>query len=290
MPAGRAVWKGHLRFNMVVVPVAAYTAAASGGGGISFNQIHRDCNQRIKLVKTCPVHGEVRNDEIVKGYEYDKGQYAIVDPAEIEKLKTKGDKAISIEAFVGCDTIDPRYFSGSNYYLLPEGMVGQKPYNLLTRAMRDSKRYGFARVFFSGHDQLVLVRPLGKTLVMSLLSYQQEMKDHHDFEGDVADVDLPANEMKLARTLIDAMSVSDKEFDYASHRDTYQDNLRTLVEAKIKGEEVASVEEVESEPRTINLLEALEKSLAAASRKSKPAKLVAPSPAAATKARKRKTS
>src|SRR5215213_9669620 len=152
MAAGRAVWKGHLRFNMVVVPVAAYTAASSGGGGIAFNQIHRDCNQRIKYTKMCPVHGEIRNDEIVKGYEYEKGQYAIVDPAEIEKLKTKGDKSISIEAFVGCDTVDPRYFSGSNYYLLPDGVVSQKPYNLLVRAMRESKRYGFAKVFFSGHD------------------------------------------------------------------------------------------------------------------------------------------
>jgi len=290
MAAGRSVWKGHLRFNMVVVPVAAYTAAASGGGGISFNQIHRDCNQRIKLVKTCPEHGEVRNDEIVKGYEFEKGQYAIVDPAEIEKLKTQGDKAISIESFVGCDTVDPRYFSGSNYYLLPDGMVGQRPYNLLTRAMRESKRYGFAKVFFSGHDQLVLVRPVGKTLVMSLLSYQQEMKPHHEFEGDIADVDLPANEMKLARTLIDAMSVSDKEFDLASYRDTYQDNLRTLVEAKIKGEEVATVLDVEQEPRVINLMDALEKSLAAAAKK-KPPKLVAPSPAATAKQiRKRKTS
>lgn len=290
MPAGRSVWKGHLRFNMVVVPVAAYTAAASGGGGISFNQLHRDCNQRIKYAKMCPEHGEVRGDDIVKGYEYEKGQYAIIDPAEIEKLKTKGEKAISIESFVGCDTIDPRYFSGSNYYLLPDGVVGQRPYNLLTRAMRESKRYGFAKVFFGGHDQLVLVRPVGKTLVMSLLSYQQDMKPHHEFEGDVADVELPANEMKLARTLIDAMSVSDKEFDYSAYRNTYQDNLRTLVEAKIKGEEVASVEEVEHEPRVINLMEALEKSLVAAASKKKPAKLVAPSPAAAVKGRKRKTS
>ncbi|MDQ3439630.1 MAG: Ku protein [Planctomycetota bacterium] len=292
MAAGRAVWKGHLRFNMVVVPVAAYTAAVSGGGGISFNQIHRDCNQRIKLLKTCPVHGEVRSDEIVKGYEYEKGNYAIIDPSEIEKLKTKGDKSISIDAFVGCDTIDPRYFNGSNYYLLPDGMVSQKPYNLLVRAMTQSKRYGFAKVFFSGHDQLVLVRPVGKTLVMSLLAFEQEMKSHHEFEGDVADVELPANEMKLARTLIDAMSVTDREFDFAGYRDTYQDNLRTLVEAKIAGREVAAVEDVEQEPRVINLMEALEKSLAAATSKKarKPPKLVAPSPAAAAKGRKRKTS
>ncbi|HEV2294007.1 MAG TPA: Ku protein, partial [Tepidisphaeraceae bacterium] len=96
MPAGRAVWKGHLRFNMVVVPVAAYTAAASAREAtISFNQIHRDCNQRIKYQKVCPIHGEVPANEIVKGYEYEKGQYAIIDPAEIEKLKTPGEKAIS---------------------------------------------------------------------------------------------------------------------------------------------------------------------------------------------------
>ncbi|HEV2293648.1 MAG TPA: Ku protein [Tepidisphaeraceae bacterium] len=115
MPAGRAVWTGHLRFNMVVVPVAADTAARSGGGGIAFNQIHRDCNQRIKYSKICFVHGEVRNDKIVKGYQYAKNQYAIIDPSEIERLKTRGDKAISIEHFVDCDMIDPRYFAGANY-------------------------------------------------------------------------------------------------------------------------------------------------------------------------------
>jgi DNA end-binding protein Ku len=90
MPASRSMWKGPLRFNMVVVPVAAYTAGASEGrGGISFNQIHKHCNQRIRMPKTCPVHGEVRGDEIVKGYEYTSGQYIIIDPAEIAKLKRR---------------------------------------------------------------------------------------------------------------------------------------------------------------------------------------------------------
>src|SRR5687767_2491573 len=109
---GRSMWKGPLKFNMVVVPVSAHTVGSSEAGtrtGISFNQIHKDCNQRLRRPTMCPVHGEVKYEEIVKGYEVEEGQYIIIDPAEIAKLKTKGEKALSVEAFIGCDAIDPRY-------------------------------------------------------------------------------------------------------------------------------------------------------------------------------------
>jgi len=291
MAVGRAMWKGPLRFNMVVVPVAAYTVGSSEGsrGGISFNQIHKGCNQRIRMPKTCPTHGELKAEEIVKGYEFTEGQYIIIDPAEIDKLKTKGEKALNVEAFVGSDTIDPRYLSGSHYYLMPDGPVAAKPYAMLVRAMREAKRHAFATVFFANADRLMLIRPLGKVLVMSELSYAQAVKDHHEFEGDVPDVDLPANEMKLAKTLVDAMT---GEVDLADYRDKYSDDLRALVEAKVKGEELVPVADAPEEPRTINLMQALEESLKAASAKKskKPAKLVAPSPAAAAAGRKRKTS
>src|SRR6516165_4972582 len=126
--AGRPLWKGFIKFNLVTVPVGAYSATARGEGEIHFNQLHSECHSRIKYKKTCPVHGEVPNDEIVSGYEYSKGQYVVVDPDELDKLRSADEKGITIQAFVKPDAIDPIYFSGKTYYLTPEGPVAQKPY------------------------------------------------------------------------------------------------------------------------------------------------------------------
>src|SRR5262245_43595897 len=129
--AARSTWKGYLKVSLVSVPVKAYTATSSSGSPIALNQLHDKCHSRIKYQKTCPVHGEVSTDEIVMGYEFAKGQYVVVNPDEIEKLRTEGDKSISVNAFVPADAIDPVYNSGKTYYLVPDGPVGQKPFSLL---------------------------------------------------------------------------------------------------------------------------------------------------------------
>src|SRR6185436_12501090 len=118
MAMSRSVWSGFIRFSLVAVPVKAFTAAASGGGDISLNQLHKGCNSRIQYKKTCPVHGEVKAEEIVSGYEFDKGQYVVIDPDEVDKLRTPADKAINVQAFVTPEQFDPRYFNGKHYYLL----------------------------------------------------------------------------------------------------------------------------------------------------------------------------
>src|SRR5947209_12151689 len=115
--APRSTWKGFLRINLVSVPVKAYTATASGGGEVRLNQLHKECHSRINYKKTCPIHGEVPNDEIVSGYEYSKGQYVVVDTAELDKLRTEDDKAIKIDTFVAPDAVDPVYYTGKTYYL-----------------------------------------------------------------------------------------------------------------------------------------------------------------------------
>src|SRR5437588_10618525 len=122
--ASRSVWSGFIRFGLVTVPVKAYTGAVSGGGGIALNQLHSACNSRIQYKKVCPAHGEVRAEDIVSGYEFAKGQYVVIDPAELEKLRTPSDKAINVQAFVAPESLDARYFSGKTYYLLPDGPVG----------------------------------------------------------------------------------------------------------------------------------------------------------------------
>src|SRR5690606_13877243 len=134
--------------SLVSVPVRAYTSLVSGGGKISFNQLHEPpCNSRIRYQKVCPTHGEVPNSEIVLGYQYAKDQYVIVDPDEIEQVRPKGeDRSIAVDAFVPTGTVDPVYMSGKTYYLTPDGPVGQKPYQLLRDAMATADVHAVAQV------------------------------------------------------------------------------------------------------------------------------------------------
>jgi DNA end-binding protein Ku len=289
MPSSRSVWSGFIRFSLVYVPVKAYTATSSSGGAVALNQLHRDCNSRIQYKKTCPVHGEVPTDQIVSGYQFAKDQYVVIDPEEVEKLRPKSEKDIAINAFIKPDAVDAAQFSGKSYYLLPDGPVAQRAYNLLTRAMREQKRYAFAQVVMFGKEQIILLRPKGKLLMMSMLAYAGEMKDITEFEGDVAEVEVTANEFKLAKTLTEALATD--AFDLSQYKDNYADRLRQLIEAKVQGKEVVAPPE-QPAPRISNLMDALQQSLAEAQKKAKkPPKQVAPSPAAkAAQARKRKSS
>ena len=132
--ASRSVWKGFVRFSLVSVPVKAYTAATSGGG-VSLNQLHRECNSRVQYKKFCPTHGELKSEDIVSGYQFDKDRYVIIEPDEIEKLYRESDKAVNIEAFVPTDAIEPRFYSGRTNWLVPDGPIALKPYSLLHKVM-----------------------------------------------------------------------------------------------------------------------------------------------------------
>ena len=159
--APRPSWKGFLRLSLVTVPVKAYTASLSGND-IRLNQLHAECNNRVRYLKSCPEHGTITNDEIVSGYEYTKGNYVVVDLEELSKLRPESDRTVRIDGFVNADTIDPVYLSGRTYYLLPEGVVGQKPYSLLLRSMIDADVHAVAQVVIAGREQVVLVKPMEK--------------------------------------------------------------------------------------------------------------------------------
>src|ERR1043166_82144 len=129
-----AAWKGYLKTSLVAVAVRAYTATETGAT-VSFHQLHGECHSRINYKKTCPIHGEVPNDEIVSGYEYSKDQYVIIDTDELDKLRSEDDKAVKIDSFIKRDAVDPIYFNGKDYYLVPEGPVGQKAYSVIYQGM-----------------------------------------------------------------------------------------------------------------------------------------------------------
>jgi len=288
--AARPVWKGFIRFSLVSVPVKAYTATASGSNGISLNQLHRECHSRINYRKTCPQHGELKSEEIVSGYEYSKDQYVIIDPDELEKVRSTKDRAIDISAFIKPDSLDPAYYSGKTYYLVPDGPMGAKPYSILHGALVEQNRYGFAQVVFTGKEQVVLLRPIGGLLAMTPLCYDQDVRKPAEFEPEAPKVEVTPDEMKLARQLTEAMAKDD--FDFSEYKDLYQERLQKLIEAKIEGKEVVAAPS-EQAPQVINLMEALKKSVAEAkaAASAKPAKAAAASSAGKEKAaRQRKTS
>jgi DNA end-binding protein Ku len=255
--AARASWKGFLKLSLVSVPVKAFTSSASSNE-IRLNQLHAKCHNRIRYKKVCPEHGEVGNDEIVSGYEYGKDQYVIIQPEELDKVRSESDKSINIDGFIDAKKLDPIYHSGRTYYLLPDGPVGQKPYALLMESMHKRKVNAVVQVVMSGKDQLALIRPLDGLLAMSMLYHDQQIKSASGFEDEVEQQELNEDERKLTDTLIEASTL--KDFDFSSYRDRYTDNLTRLIQMKIDGQEVVQAPSPE-EPKIINLMEALKKSI-----------------------------
>ncbi len=283
--APRSSWKGFLKLSLVSVPVRAFTANNTSEE-IRLNQLHSECNSRVKYKKVCPEHGELSNDQIVSGYEYTKDNYVVIDPEELQKIRKESDKAVSIEGFIKPEDVDPMYFAGRTYYLLPDGVAGNRPYALLHKGMIDAGVVGLAKVVMSGRVQLVMLRPIGKMLGMSILTYAKKVKEVGPFQEELEDQDVSKEEDKLTRTLIDASLIED--FDLNAYTDNYTDELTKLIQMKIDGEEVVSAPDPE-EPKIINLMDALKKSVAEAQSASGKKMASSKSSAEDKKAKKKKT-
>ena len=288
--AAHPSWKGFLKLSLVSFPVKAYTVV-SEGEKIHFNQLHAECHSRINYKKTCPIHGEVQQDEIVSGFEYSKGQYVVVNPDELDKLRTEDEKAISISAFIRPGAVDPLYFSGKTYYLVPDGPVGQKPYAVFLEAMIEDKRHAIAQVVLHGREQVVLLRPMDKLLAMCVLNYEQRVVKPQAFEDQAPSAQPSGEELELTKTLVKAATA--KKFDFSTYKDAYTEKLTKLIESKVAGEEVVAPA-VQEQPHIINLMDALRASVASAQKEEpaegKPAKKMAASTGKESRARKKKSS
>lgn len=256
----RTSWKGFLKLSLVSVPVKAFTANETTGE-VHLNQLHRGCNSRIKYQKICPEHGELNSEAIVSGFEHKKGHYVVVDPDEVDKLRTKSDRAVSIDGFVPADAIDPMYFAGKAHYLLPDGVAGERPYALLRQGMVKNGVAAIAQVVMSGREQLVLLRPHGKLIVMTGLHYPQRVRKGAEFENELADITLKTEEEALTNTLIAASRV--QQFSLDTYSDQYVTKLRKLIDMKVAGQEIVQAKDHE-EPKILNLMDALKKSVAEA--------------------------
>ncbi len=258
--AARATWKGFIRLSLVSVPVRAFTAHESSAE-IRLNQLHAGCNARVKYLKQCPEHGELPADQIVSGYEYGKDQYVVIDPDELSKLRQQSDRAIGIEGFIAPDAIDPVQHAGKTYYLLPDGIAGNKPYALLREGMKEAGVVAFVSMIMSSREQIAILRAMGDLLVLTVLQYAAEVKATDEFTSEVPREAMSKEEKALTKTLIEATRI--EEFDLAKYRDRYVDRLKQLIQLKVDGKEVVAAPEVE-EPKIINLMEALKRSVAEA--------------------------
>ena len=256
----RPSWSGSIRLSLVTVPVKAFTAIEAEKERISLNQLHEKCHNRIRYKKTCPEHGEVPNDEIVMGYEYGPDQYAIIDPDEINQLRSERDRAVNIDKFLPPAEIDPVYYSGQTYYLLPDGKQAEKPYAVLRAAMAKDKVVGLAQVVISNREQLVVVRPIERLLAVSVLHYDAAIRPASAFDDKLGDAEVSSQELKLAKTLIDVTVA--KHADLVDYRNLYNERMEALVQAKIAGRNVAKSKADDRGPPVVNFMDALKASLA----------------------------
>src|SRR5205085_3812864 len=182
--AARSTWKGYLKLSLVSIPVKAYSASR-GAETVALHQLHAKCHSRIKYQKTCPIHGEVPKEEIVSGYEYAKGEYVVIEPEELARLRGERERAITIDAVLSQHTIDPVYFTDKTYYLTPDGAVGQKPFALIQRCLTDDELQAVGRVVLYGREELVLVRPVDHVLAMTALKYESEVAHAETLDEEV---------------------------------------------------------------------------------------------------------
>jgi len=247
-----SIWKGHLTFGLVSFPVRLFTAARSES--ISFNQLHKEDNSRIKQVVFCQAENkEIPRSEIVKGYEYEKGKYVVIDDEDIKRVAPKTAKVMEIQEFVKADDVDP-VFLESSYYMAPdEG--GEKPYSLLFAAMRETKYFGIAKIAMHNREHVVVLRPGDKGMVLHTMYYADEVRRSEEFRTDPSS--LKEKELALAKMLVDSLA---GEFEPEKYHDAYRDNLRKMIEAKIEGHKVVETPEAHVAP-VIDIMEALKKSL-----------------------------
>jgi len=251
----RSMWKGSISFGLVTIPVKLY--ASTEAKDIRFNYLHDECQSRVEYRKWCPVHErEVSQDEIVRGYEYEKGQYVIVRDEELEGIPIAAARTLDIVDFVRLEQIDPIYFD-KTYYLEP-GEGGSKAYALLRRAMEETGRIAIARVVIRSKESLAAIRVFQNgVLALETMHFPEEIRSPVGLTG-IVEPELREQEMRMATGLIESLS---GDFRPEKFRDEYREAVLGLIDAKVAGEEVVRLEQAPERGRVVDLMEALRASI-----------------------------
>jgi DNA end-binding protein Ku len=278
--AARPTWKGYLKVSLVNIPVRVFPATDTAAT-VSFNQLHRECRTRIQQKRWCPsCEREVPLSEIVKGYEFEKGRYVIMQEEDLAKVRPESTRVINLVQFTEVDEIDPVYVERP-YYLAPDGPMANEAFAVIRDGMKG--KAGIGKLALYGREYLVAVQPREKGLIMFTLRAAREIRSMdaiEELEGVPDKVN--AAEMKLARQVIDTFHAP---LDLREYRDEYQEELRRIIDAKIAGEEIVAPAEEAPPSKVVDLMDALRKSL---DRVSKAKKAPAKAPLAKAGAKKKR--
>src|SRR5215831_17250968 len=241
--APRAFWTGHLRLSLVNIPVKLYPATTAERS-IAFHQIHEPSGKRIRYQKIAPGVGPVENDEIIKGYEYEKGKYVLIDPKEIDDLKLESKQTIELVRFVDEADIDVRYYE-TPYYLLPDGEMADEGYVIVQKALKDTGKAGVGQFILRGHGNIVAIRPFGKGLILEVLRHANEIRAAEPIFEEIQDVKVDKEALDLAKELVQRKT---GKFDPEQFKAKLEHRRPEIVE-------------VPGTAKVINIMDALKKSV-----------------------------
>ncbi len=262
----RAIWKGHIRFSLVTIPIRVYNAIDSAQT-LSFNLLSKEGHNQVSYEKKDKVTGQtLRQEDIVKGYQYEPGQFVIIDDEDFNKVRLKSTRLIEIEGFVKTSEVHHTLFD-SPYYLGPDGEVAAKTYALLCKTLKESGKVGVGRVVLRDRETVVLLTPEKNGILLYKLRYPNEVKNIGEVPQLLEDVKVDKAQIKMAKMLVDSMS---KQFVDIEMKDHYQDALRSMIQAKIDGKEIVTV--TEEEAPVVDIMTALKASIAKAKKPMEKAK------------------
>jgi DNA end-binding protein Ku len=252
----RAYWSGNIRLSLVSIPIEVVPATKSNAK-ISFHQIHKPSGARIRYQKVVPDIGPVDTDEIVKGYELEKGKYVLLEDKEIDKLKLEAKKTLDLVQFVDLHEIDPIYFERP-YFVVPDEDEDDEAFIVLRDALKKAKKVGLGQIVIRGKGTLVALKACGKGMLLETLRYADEVKKASAAFTGIKEHEPEKDMIELAEELIKKKS---KKFDPAAFKDSYEEALRELIEAKAEHRQVRQIEETRPTAQVIDLMEALRKSV-----------------------------
>jgi DNA end-binding protein Ku len=283
--APRAFWTGNLRLSLVTIPIRLYPATSSERK-IDLHQIHEPTGKRIRYQKVAPGVGLVESEEIIKGYEYEKGKYVLLDQKEIDELKLESKQTIELVRFVEPSAIDPRYYERP-YYLLPDGDAGEEGYAIMQKALKQANKVGIGQLILRGQSNIVALEPCGRGLLLEILRHADEVKAADAFFEEVPEVKVDKEALELAIELIERKA---GKFEPDKLKDEYTEAVWELINAKIEHRAPTVVTGEAPSAKVINIMDALKKSVKAQGKQVAPSKGQQGKRAAASRSATKKTS
>ena len=254
--APRAMWSGYLKLSLVTIPVRMYNAISSTSR-VALNQLHKDCNRRVRQQLVCPEHGKLEREDIVKGYEYEEDKYVVIDQADLEKVKLETSKSIDLIQFVTVDEVDPVFFDKS-YYVAPDGPIAEDAFRVVREAMRKANKMAIGQVVIAGREHIIALRVKDRGFALSTLHYASEIRQAAPYFEGIRNGEVDKNQLALASQLVENNTAP---FNPAQFTDRYEEALLEIIKAKAAGSEPIIVQQVEP-GKVIDLMSALKQSLA----------------------------